>query len=93
MGNLVQDYVGFGSTIQCRPVPVQASRSSLGMDRQTKGACKGECRKAMPLRFRTGGTIRRGRAYPRKDGAGKPVGEPGHKAAQGARELVIGYRR
>ena len=93
MGNLVKDYVRVGNPIQSRPVPVEATRSSLGMDRQTKGACKGKCRKAMPLCFRCGGTIGRGRAYPRKDRAGKPVAETSHKAVQGACELVIGYRR
>ena len=59
MGNLVKDYVRFSHTIQCRPVPVEATRGSLGMDRQTKGARKGKCRKAMPLCFRCGGTIGR----------------------------------
>ncbi len=63
------------------------------MDRHAEGAGEGERRKAMLLGFRSGGTIGGGRAYPRKDGAGKPIGEAGHKAVEGARDLFVGYRR
>src|SRR6516162_2483907 len=92
MGDLVQNYVSLGSTIQCRSVPVEAARGSFRLDRHAKAARDGERREAVLLRLNSGGPVRQGRADSLKNVTGQPVGDAGHEAVEHFRELLAGYR-
>jgi hypothetical protein len=49
MGDLMQDYVSFGSTIQCCSVPIEAARGPFRVDRHAKAARERERRAAISL--------------------------------------------
>jgi hypothetical protein len=62
MGYLMQDHVSFGSSIQCRSVPIEAAWGSFRVDRHTEAAREGERRQAMPLGLDPVGAVGRCRA-------------------------------
>jgi hypothetical protein len=47
MGDLVEDYVSLGSTIQRQAIPIEAARCFLRMDRHAEAAREAERRAAM----------------------------------------------
>src|SRR5262249_12720946 len=42
MGDLVQNYISFGGSIQCYPIPIEKARGRLRVDRHAEGAGEGE---------------------------------------------------
>jgi hypothetical protein len=58
MSDLVQDHIGFGRTVQCRPVPVEGARDFLRVDRDVEATCEGKRCKTMPLYLGSGGAVR-----------------------------------
>jgi hypothetical protein len=57
MGDLVQNHVSFGRSIQCHPIPIETARGPFRVDRHGKGAGEGERCEAMTLRLRSGGAV------------------------------------
>ena len=93
MGDLMQNHIRLGRAVERCPIPIEKTLGPLRVDLHAKVPREREGDEAMPLGLRADGAVGRGRADPLKHPTGVPFGEVGHKAIEGAWEMLAWYRR